>query len=194
MVNRPRARRIGERVARGLQFIREAVRRQDSNVLIAEYHSAFNANMYQALVEVASRGNAKVEFDIAWSPKLAPAHDVADFTPVQVRREEMSTLKYVAKELRDTKPEPMTITGNVRSLTVDDNPRLESARRAVILYGNNPTTGRSANFVVELARDDYRRAISAHTDWEFVQITGTPVRSGDGWRLLDAQDFRVFTA
>ncbi len=193
LINRPRARRIGERVARGLQFIRQAERSQDSSLLITEYHSAFNANIYQALVEVALRGNAKVEFDIAWSPKLAPAHDVADFSPVRVRREEISTLKYVAKELRDTKPEPMTIAGNVRGLTVDDNPRLESARRVVILYGNNPITGRSANFIVELARDDYRRAIVAHTDWEFVQIAGTPVRSGDGWRLLDARDFRVFT-
>jgi hypothetical protein len=44
MVDRPLVRRISERIARGLLFVREAERQKDASILLNEYHSAFNSN------------------------------------------------------------------------------------------------------------------------------------------------------
>ncbi len=49
----------------------------------------------------------------------------------------------------------------------------------------------SASFVVELASEDYQKAIDAHRQWKRVAVTGIPVRSAGGWRLASPDDFEI---
>ncbi len=188
-LSRPLVRRISERIARGLLFSRQA--RRNYSILLEEYQSGFNANMCKAIVDVAADGDATVELQIAWSPKLPPARDVANLGPIQVSKGDCENLRFVARELKNIRPEPATVIGRIRGLLVSGNPDDPKSRRAVILQGMNPTTRRPTSFIVELPMEDYDVALAAHRRWAEVQIRGIPLRTGDGWRLTGAHNFAV---
>ncbi len=187
---RPFERRVSERIARGLSLSRQA-RTRDYTILLDEYGKGFNANLCDAIVEVAAEGDAEIELQIAWSPRLPPAEDVATLPAVQVSRADCSILEHVAERLRETTPDPVTIRGNIRGLLTTGNPDSPAARRTVIVQGHNPQTGRQASFVVELSREDYRKALESHGTWKRVAVTGIPTLSADGWRLANPEDFEI---
>lgn len=190
-LNTPFLRRVNERLARGLLYSREADRAKNYEVLLREYGSGFNANLCDAVANVAGDGAMDVELQIDWSPVWPLAPDLATFGPVEVTKETCDNLRYVATQLKVTEPESATIVGNIRGLTVNANPGNPTSRRAVILYGQNPLSGRSASFVVELAKEDYELAIEAHKSWHRVQVSGFPLRTGALWRLSEPHDFTV---
>ncbi len=189
----PFARRVNERVARGLETTRESAQRRDHSVLLERYGDGMNANMCNAVSKIAANGRAEVEFQFAWSKVVPPAEDLADFLPVQVSKDQCDNLRSAAVELREAPQDPIIIRGNVHGLLVTGDPKQPDSRRSMFLYGTNPVTKRSAQFIVPLETEDYERAVKAQTDWSVVQVTGVPVRAGANWRVADARDFAILS-
>lgn len=190
-VNIPLERRMVERIVRGLLYTKQAEDQRDHSVLLREYTSGFNSNMCSAIVSMSEDKKAKVEFRVAWSPKIKPGEDVALAPAIQLRRDGYEALEYAAKKLKALKPESINLVGHVRALTVSDNPLSLGTHRAVVVKGNLPGVKRAVDVIVELDREDYAKANKAHIEWQIVQISGILNRSGVTWRLTDAKDLKV---
>lgn len=190
-VNVPLERRVMERLARGLQFAKQAEQERHHQLLVQEYASGLNANMCAALVSLARGKSAAVEFRLAWSPKIKPGEDVAQIKPIRFLKGGCDILEYAAKALKSQKPDVVDVIGHVRALTSSDNPLSSETRRAVVIRGLYPGVKRALDIVVELERDDYAKANRAHIEWQTVQVSGIISRSGTAWRLLNVKDFQV---
>lgn len=186
-VARPVARRVSERIARGLQLA-EGV---DPGLLVHEYGRAFNANMCLSLAEVAGKGDNAVEVQIAWSPRLPVSSDVADFKAMRISKTTCDALAIAAEKLKEVKPEAAVVVGFVSGLNTDDDPGLDFAQREVYLKAPNPVTRRTVKFLVSLNRGDYTKAIDAHERWVQVRITGIPIQTSEGWRLERPSELTV---
>jgi len=187
----PFVRRVLERIARGLNFAKQAENEKNHQILIDEYASGFNSNMCSAVVGISQNKRASVEFRIKWSPKIKTGDDVSQHEPIQLRTNGYDILEFAAKELKTTKPEHIKFVGHIRALTASDNPYKLGTRRAVVIRGVIPEIKRVADVIVELDREDYTKATEAHIGWQNVQISGVLSRSGTAWRLFDVRDFKV---
>lgn len=190
-VNVPFERRVMERIARGLQFSKQAENERDHRVLIREYASGFNSNMCSAIVGMSPDKDPIVEFRIAWSPKIKAGEDIAGMKPIRLRKDGYDILEFAAKQLKSLEPQTVKVVGHVRALTSSDNPQSLGTRRAVVIRGAYPGVRRAVDIIVELDRDGYAKANDAHISWRNVEVTGTITRSGAAWRLSNAQDIRV---
>lgn len=190
-VDIPFVRRVIERIARGLNFAKQAESERSHQILIDEYASGFNSNMCSAVVGMSQNKRASVEFRIKWSPKIKTGDDVSQHEPIQLNTNGYDILEFAAKELKTTKPEHIKFVGHIRGLTASDNPYKLGTRRAVVIRGVLPEMKRVADVIVELDREDYAEANEAHIDWKNVQISGVLSRSGTAWRLIDVRDFKV---
>lgn len=190
-VNTPFARRVVERIVRGLRLAESAEKEGDVSTLVEGYESGFNSNMCTAIVEISKRHRASVEFRIEWSPKVPPSDDIRGVHPVRLRSNGYALLDEAAAALRKREPEYVTIVGHVRALTASDNPASLGTRRAIVVRSALPGSRRQSDVIVDLAREDYAAAMGAHLGWRNVQVGGVLSRSGTGWRLLNQRDFKA---
>ena len=190
-VDVPFVRRVFERIARGLNYAKQAENEKNHRILIDEYASGFNSNMCSAIVGMSQDKRATVEFRIRWSPKIKAGDDVIQSEPIQLRTNGYDILEYAAKELKTTKPEHIRFVGHIRALTASDNPYKPNTRRAVVIRGVLPEIKRLVDVIVELDREDYAKANEAHIGWQNIEVSGVLSRSGTAWRLIDVRNFRV---
>ena len=132
-----------------------------------------------------------LEYSIFWSPKLTPAYDIVIGQPIRLHEASYQYLEYAANELKQLKPEYVTIRGRIIGLSLKDNPLGTSASRSVVIRGKFMEEGRLIDIVVELEKEDYVAANKAHMGWNFIEVNGIISRSGYGWRLSEATDFKV---
>lgn len=190
-VNVPFVRRVIERIARGLNFAKQAEDERSHSILLQEYASGFNSNMCSAVVGMSQDKKSTVEFRIRWSPKIKAGDDVIQHEPIKLGTNGYDILEYAAKELKTAEPEFIKLVGHIRALTASDNPYKPGTRRAVVVRGIYPEIKRAIDVIVELDREDYAKANEAHIGWQNVQISGVISRSGTAWRLIDVRDFKV---
>jgi hypothetical protein len=186
----PIERRVMERIVRGLITTHQATSTMDSLLLIKEYANGFNSNMCSAIVGMSPK-NAPIEYAVYWSPKIKPADDISQVDPIRLVERSYNYLKYAAEELRQLKPEYVTVTGRVTGLTSKDNPLNLGTRRSVVVKGRYRPDMRPIEIIVELDKDDYVAADNAHMHWRTVQINGILSRSGYAWRLNEPTEFMV---
>jgi hypothetical protein len=188
----PIERRVMERIIRGLSITKQAVRSNDPQLLIQEYASGFNGNMCQAIVKMSQDKTMQIEYKVFWSPKIKPAEDMQDEEPLGLSEISYDYLEYAATELKKLKPEYVTVKGRIVGLTSKDNPLGASAHRSVVIRGRfNENSTRRVDILVELNKEDYIKASQAHLEWDVIEVNGVLSRSGYGWRLTDATDFKI---
>lgn len=188
----PIARRIVERIVRGLIATKNAVKQQSVDLLVESYTSGFNGNMCRAIVEISRNKFPSVEYSVLWSPKISPPEDISTTGPILLDGVDYRYLEIAADEMQNQKPdEPVTITGLVEGLSSDDDPHKLGVGQSIILQWERPDTGRTAKIIVDLKPKEYIQAIEAHEKWLPVEVTGLPKQIGTRWRLFSPTDFRV---
>jgi len=187
----PIERRVMERIVRGLSFTKQAVKNNDPKLLIREYASGFNGNMCQSVVRMSQDKNMQIEYKVFWSPKIKPAEDIKDEQTFGLSEIGYNYLEYAADELKKLKPEYVTVTGRIVALTSKDNPLGASAHRSVVIRGKFNDNTRRVDILVELNKEDYIKASHAHLEWGVIVVSGILSRSGYGWRLTDATNFKI---
>ncbi len=187
----PIERRVMERVVRGLVTTQQATRKLDSHLLIQEYASGFNSNMCSAIVRLSQDKRMPLEYSVQWSPKLQPADDIKDVGAIRLAGTSYEYLEYAAKELRQLKPEYVTVKGRVTSLTSKENPLGTTSRRLVIVRARYRPDVKPIDIFIELEKDDYIAANNAHINWGVVEVSGVISRIGNAWRLSEPSGFKV---
>lgn len=188
----PLERRIMERIIRGLLRVKRVPQDHDVKALLEGYTTGFNSNMYQALLGMAPKNRAPLEYSIRWSSVVRPSEDVQPTEPIRLTKINYEYLGYAAQELKKVRPEPVVIRGHVESLSATDNPRgLGTERSVIVRWENRPDSARSIKVVMGLEGDAYVLAHQAHIDWATIEVTGELGQTGTILRLWNPKNFRI---
>lgn len=187
----PAERRVLERIMRGLNITREAVRAAEPERIAREYADGFNGNMCKAIVEMSFDKGAPLEYRVMWSPRIRPAEDVRSIAAVHLRHVEYSSLDTAYMMLRKTEPEYRSVRGIVTGLHSNDNPAGSETRRTVVILWLSKDISGPSKVIVSLENEDYQQALKAHGDWQTVEVTGLLQRFGNFWKLSDPRHFSL---
>lgn len=188
----PIERRVMERVIRGLMVTQQLSDSGSIERLVEEYHSGFNANMCEAIVEMSEKKSMPIECNILWSPKIQPSRDIASVQSILLTGRNYYQLERAAEQLKNKEPEVMVVRGRVTDLSASDDPLGNpDAKRSVIIKWTYRPVGRPIKIIVSLDKDDYLTAIKAHQEWWTIEITGILQRAGNIWKLAKPQNFTV---
>lgn len=188
----PDERAVMERIVRGLWLVERAAEQMNYELLVQQYASGLNGDMCRVISKMGASDLRPLGYHILWSPKLAPSEDVAAIERVQIGDRGRRILKDAADALKEYKPDPVIIFGNVVGLLSRGNPSGEQVDRSVVVrWANRPEGSRSVDIVVPLNKDAYAIAIEAHRQWTPVQVQGIAAKVGNTWRLSEAKDFRT---
>jgi hypothetical protein len=182
----PLARRVVERITRGLLSVQTAREKERSEEISEHFKTGLNGNMCKAVLEMLEElPDTAVAYSVRWSFSLAPAQDVGRFIPVILDKDASYYLRDAARYLETTQPDlehDKTIEGTVTSLNMEN----QSERQVTLQvdgYGK-------VSFLLEAG--DYTIACDAHRDHSTVTVTGTLQRnSSSRWTLLSPYAFQV---
>jgi hypothetical protein len=189
----PFARRVMERMARGLVSTDRARISRDISPLVDHYASGFNANMCMAIIGMSDKRQIPLEYSVVWSPKLKPLPELAQFSSVQLNQSSYQLLQDAVEVLKETEPEYIRIRGMVTELSSADDPRAEGdiTRLVVVRWNNRPGNARPVKVIVPVSRTEYQLALDAHRNWNTVEVTGRVEQIGANWRLFDTSRFEI---
>lgn len=187
----PIERRIVERLVRGMITTHRSVEEQSIQPLITDYGSGFNANMCTAVSQMG-KGEGPIEYQVLWSPKFSVSEDITGWQSTKLDEPSYMFLEEASRVMRVMEPDVKRIRGIVTHVGSNVPPRSEdNIGRQVIIKWLREDSSRSASIIVPLNRKDYMEAHKAHLDWSTVEVTGSIVRTGGTYRLLDATDFQI---
>lgn len=188
----PVARRIVERIVRGLVATKDAVRQESLTYLVEYYTSGFSSNMCRAIIDISRNRTASVEYSVLWSPKISPPQDIAELSPILLNETDYAYLSKAATQLKELNPDDtFTIRGQVVGLSSTDDPHKFGVGQSVVIDWGKPDIGRLVKIIVDLKPEEYLQAIQAHDSWLSVEVTGEAKLIGNRWRLLNPRGFRV---
>jgi hypothetical protein len=191
----PFERRVMERIAIGLHTLSKSVQSDSIDDLVSGFDVGLNANMCRALVDVFERGQGRrIEYDIAWSPELAPERVAADWQPVHFDGRAYELTMAAAKILEQEEPEAeATIEGRIVQLRSDIPPTQDpndQQEHVVTMYWHRDD-GATLKIRVPLTAAEYLEACDAHKDGISIRVVGIPRRSGKYWHLSNPNSFSV---
>lgn len=182
LFNPPIRRRMLERIARGVGLLKEAVEKDDPNILIQAYGSALNARMCDSLSSIGIDGEVKFALEVDWATVLPAAEDVRKPTSILISEAHVSILKYVSEQLKVVPPKSDRIFGQVVNLHCAANPTQGSAKRTVEVKVNHPVHG-CIVVKLSLGPDTYLLAIETHSKGKMLIASGQLQRKGNNWTL-----------
>ena len=187
----PLQRRVMERIARGLIATNKAAKKDDVQLLVDGYAEGFNANMCDAILGMAEKGNESIEYNIKWSRKIQMSADVKRAKHIQIRPEHVTYLKSASRQLKALTPELKEIEGRVIGLSSQGDPQSDDVFERSIIVSWERGRSRSRKVRINLNKKDYLKAHQAHVDWNTVAVTGILQKKGGNWQLSDPQGFEI---
>ena len=189
----PLERRVMERIATGLITVGTAARERDVQPLIEGYADGFNANMCSAILEISKHSPRPVQYSVSWSNKLPVSQGVRDAKNILIERPHIEYLKRACDKLKKRKPEFQRIEGRVIGLSSLDDPQSDDVdnneRSIVVLRTDRRGSGRK--LWINLGKDDYITAHTAHIDWKTISVDGLAIERRSGWQLADPHEFKI---
>ncbi len=194
----PFERRLMSRIARGLQAVNRGVVTGNVDVLIDQFPSGFNANMYEVLMATMDDiEGLEIEYSVDWSPEWPVEEDLASLEPIRLPKRSHQYMETAAKQLRKVdESKPRDITGLVVKLQSETPPQQDfeeeeaGGDRVVTLLWDD-TSGRTLHVRVTLKPDEYRAACDAHRDGRSIVVTGLLEKPGKFWELMSPSNFRI---
>lgn len=187
----PVERKVMERIIRGLLSAKQATSERDINILVDAYGYGFNAEMCQSITRIAPKNSMPLEYNVLWSPKIAPSSDIQNPGRIELNETNYTYLKQASETLKNVEPAQITIRGMVKAVASEGNPLGTDTQRSVIIKWTNRPNGRAVNILVTLNKNDYIQAHQAHIDWNTVELTGYLQENPSLRRLADPQNFKI---
>jgi hypothetical protein len=190
----PFERKVFERVASGLDALRQAVEKQTVDSMVAGYQKGFSANMCRALAEVYERANGRrIEYDISWSPELASPVEQG-WRPFVFEGRAYEFARAAAGELERVEKYPDSVVqGHVVALRSDTPPGLdqqEEFEHLITMFWEREKD-QPVRIRVPLSPPQYMQACDAHKEGRAIKIYGIPEKAGKFWTLTRPHDFTV---
>lgn len=189
MFEPPLQRRVMQRIARGMIATEKAVMMENESPLVEGYETGFNANMCDAILSMSDDYDMEMVYTIEWSQKYPVADDLKAVSSVSISRDHFELLKVASAQLKNIKPEFVTVEGHIVSLRSPHNPQSEDADERRVTVAWEMENAKSRKIVVPLERDEYLEAISAHKDNKRLSVKGY-IRSSDR-QLAEPSDFKI---
>lgn len=190
----PLERQVFERVANGLQTLREAVERESLDPLLSGYRSGFNANMCRSLAEIYENADGRrIEYDVTWSPEL-PARIEHHWNPVLFEGRAYEITRAAAAELETSETFPDSlIEGRILMLKSETPPGLDDQfefEHVITMFWERER-GQTVRIRIPLSPGEYIQACDAHKDGRSIRVYGVPEKAGKFWTLTRAHGFAV---
>ena len=191
----PFARRVIERMVRGVSAVVDAVARDDTSELVANAKVGFGANaceQFATLIEETSLGG--MAFAFAFSPEWHPSPELVQVKEFVVGPQHIEVTRVAAKQLRQQLlSRAEIVTGRVVRLASEDDPSdlmNPLGDREIAIKWQTPE-GLDIHVRVTLSPADYLQAHAAHGAGRLVTVSGTLERRGRRWVLSSPSGFSV---
>jgi len=193
----PFTRTVTQRIARGLQTAKEAIEKNDPDILVQGYATGLNANMCDILGEVQDAlPNTPIEYSVDWSSfwEVPQGLEKVTFTPSGTASR---TILKAASETLSRLEVPATsqeITGRIIELKSKAPPldidEFKFAERSIALLWE-VEKGTSITLHFNLPLDTYKLACTAHSTGHMARVIGTPVKHARFWYLENVESFTL---
>ena len=191
-------RAVTERVAVGFLSMKEAVVREDPEVIVQAHETGFSGNMCEILADIYEYLEGReITQRIAWSPELPPAPVLAAATEeVALDSRSYEVLKAASGSLQkvDEPDHDKTIIGRITKLLSEQPPlnteEFAAAQRTVVIrWEMEKQQALHVNVVLPL--EEYRAACDAHKNGRKLKIVGKPEKRAKFWYLRDQHGFEI---
>lgn len=189
----PLERRVMERISTGFAALEQATRKRDVNPLMNGFADGFNANMCDALSTMSEHSTFPVQYSVQWSKNLPISRGVKVVKNFVIERPHIDYLKMASGFLKEWTPQPQRIKGLViglSSLVSPQSDEVDDDERSIIVLWNHGR-GRPRRLRMNLGKEDYLKAIEAHSAWSTVSVDGEALPRRSGWELVDPHDFKI---
>jgi hypothetical protein len=183
----PFERRVIQRLARGIEDICDAVRRDNVDILLHDFERGFSANAFEEFADlVESTAHTGMIFAFSFSPEWPPAEGLAEAKDLQVGPRHVEVTREAARSLR-TQPvkRDEEVFGRIVRLQTEADPTdLVSVvvEREVVIQWSSEDLG-DIQVRASLSPPDYLVAIEAHRNGRPVRVAGTLEKKGRRWVL-----------
>jgi len=176
--------KVIDRIFTGFQNLTHAIKENNESIIVNNYQSGFNANMCDALANIARKLDSNtITFDASF---LYKKRNLNIIKPYILKSENYEILEQASITLKEQNPIlDVTIEGYVIA-TQDKNKDLlfrssKDQKRTVTISGTiktsesneiSPSKNRKTEIIIELNEIDYNSALGAHKDLKKVSIKG----------------------
>ncbi|RYB02109.1 hypothetical protein [Lichenibacterium ramalinae] len=190
----PPARRIVQRIAVGLQAIREAVEVAEPSPIVRAASRGLNAESCFVLARLLDRSEAdRVTFDFTFSPAWTLPEDMVGRKPVMLKTGAVKLIREAGNQLRAKPPETVaTVSGRVVELASPYAPDdlLHPGGREIGVRWASDDFG-DVTVRLRLTPVAYAEALEAHRRGRDVTVTGVVEPSRGGYRVASVVSFRT---
>lgn len=182
-------RQVTSRVMDNLYQIKKSVDEDNMDELIARTEKCvISANFYEALMNLNENSErTDVEFIAEWSPTVK--NNQCAYNRVMFSHDYYEPIRAAVNRLREEKAAATRIYGRIKQLdsTPDVAKRKDGRITVVYLDENN----RSRTIIVRVDKNDYDKAITAHSKGYFVEIIGNMAKSTNRKAVMECEAFRI---
>ena len=186
MEDEPYERRVTRVLSNALFATKSALaainRGQGKSAFEAAVSAGVSANLCEAIAAICERGDGS-EVTVSWAktrPTPEPARKVW-FSP-----DESVVLREVAREFRLKEPRrDITLSGYTPDLKREQVETTGTVKLIGLI------DGRPTSVSVELAQEDYERAVDAHVRQLGISVTGDLTREGQRWKMIRAHNVSI---
>ena len=186
-------RKVIERIASGFLSIKKAYETHDSDEIVNTFENGMNSRMCDAIVDMSNKSTNIIDFSLGWSPMIEVSNIYNDINQLKIGPEAIEIVKDASAKLKTVEPFKDTIIGRIVTLHSNKSPFTdeEFPRIAIVkhFYQDRPIEVK-----LELTREQYKKAWTAHGDGATIKALGKLYRRGNTWRMIEVEDFGVLHA
>jgi len=179
-------RQITRKVFRNIQKLKSRIDDGQYNLAETSKENGISANFYDALLGMNLRQEGiRVDFMPEWAPCLKMEESLPQ--RISLTHHYYQLIHATVTQLKGNIRKYRKITGRIKRLEAAADIESRNAGKVSVVYVDD--TNRAKTVVVTLDKDDYNRAIEAHTKGWYVEVIGA-MRDGHS-REIECESFNV---
>lgn len=182
-------RKVTKRIMSNVSNIKANIDNGEIDKLISEDEGAMiSANFYEALTGMnISEQDTAVEFIAQWSPVVKTNR--CDQDRITLTHDYYQPITMAIEKLRETINTHTKIVGRVKKLESIPDASKRTNGKVTIVYLDENDSKKTVS--VQLAKDDYNKAIEAHESGSHVEVIGEIEDNGKRKKLMTAESFSI---
>ena len=180
-------RQVTNRIMRNISSIRSNIDNGEYEKLISGSESdMISANFYEALAGLnLDAGEADVEFIAQWSPIVKKNRN--EISRIMISHDYYQPITNTIEKLRENKNTKTKVLGRIKKLESSPDVSKRTSGKVTIVYLDDNEKKKTAT--VSLKKDDYDKAIQAHSEGSHVEVigelSGNNIFSCESFNIID---------
>lgn len=162
-------RKVTNRVIENISTIKESIDNGDIDHLMNHNEIPISANFYEALQGMNLQSEeTELEFSANWSPAVKNKSGINH--KICINHDYYAPIQTISKSLKNESSQSIRIVGRIKKL--ESSPDLETRTSGKITVVYLDDHDKAGTVTAKLDPNDYRNAISAHENGQYVEIIG----------------------